>query len=41
MFGDVEAIIYSQISTTKEGVRITEDVIFDSVVMTLAIDSVI
>lgn len=40
VFGDVEAIIYSQISTTKEGVRISEDVIFDSVVMTLAIDSV-
>lgn len=40
VFGDVEAIIYSQISTAKEGVRITEDVVFDSVVMTLAIDSV-
>lgn len=40
VFGDVEAILYSQISTSKEGVRITDDVIFDSVVMTLVIDSV-
>ena len=40
LFGKVQAVIYSQISTSNEGVRISNDVVFDSVVMTLVIDSV-
>ena len=39
-FGDVEAVLYSQISIPQDGVRITESVQIDSVVMTLVIDTV-
>lgn len=39
-FGDVEAILYSQISIPQDGVRITESVQIDSVVMTLVVDTV-
>lgn len=39
-FGKVRAVVYSQISAPKEGVRITDEVVFDSVVMTLVIDTV-
>ncbi|MBO4599281.1 MAG: DUF4270 family protein [Bacteroidales bacterium] len=39
-FGEVEAVLYSQISTPSDGVRITESVQIDSVVMTLVIDTV-
>lgn len=39
-FGNVTAVAYSQIAAPKEGVRITDDVIFDSVVMNLVIDTV-
>ena len=38
-FGDVEAVLYSQISIPQDGVRITESVQIDSVVMTLVIDT--
>lgn len=40
VFGTVHAIVYSQISAPKEGVRITDEVVFDSVVMTLVVDTV-
>lgn len=39
-FGSVEAVVYSQISTPAEGVRISDEVVIDSVVMTLVIDTV-
>ena len=39
-FGSVEAVLYSQISIPQDGVRITESVHIDSVVMTLVIDTV-
>lgn len=39
-FGDVEAVLYSQISIPQDGVRIAESVQIDSVVMTLVIDTV-
>lgn len=39
-FGKVEAIVYSQIMAPKEGIRITDDVVFDSVVMNLVVDTV-
>ena len=39
-FGDVEAVLYSQISIPQDGARITESVQIDSVVMTLVIDTV-
>lgn len=38
-FGKVEAILYSQVNTPTDGVRITDDVQIDSVVMTLVIDT--
>lgn len=40
VFGNVRAVSYSQIAAPKEGVRISDDVVFDSVVMTLVIDTV-
>ena len=39
-FGDVEAVLYSQITIPEDGVRITQSVQIDSVVMTLVIDTV-
>ena len=39
-FGDVEAVLYSQITIPQDGVRITQSVQIDSVVMTLVIDTV-
>lgn len=39
-FGKVEAVAYSQIAAPKEGIRITDDVVFDSVIMNLVIDTV-
>jgi len=39
-FGKMQAILYSQIAAPVNGVRITDSVIIDSVVMTLAIDTV-
>ena len=39
-FGDVDAVLYSQITIPQDGVRITESVQIDSVVMTLVIDTV-
>ncbi len=39
-FGDVEAVLYSQITIPQDGVRITDEVQIDSVVMTLVIDTV-
>ena len=39
-FGEVEAVIYSQINTPTDGVRIAQSVTIDSVVMTLVIDTV-
>lgn len=39
-FGNVTAVAYSQIAAPKEGVRIADEVVFDSVVMTLVIDTV-
>ena len=38
-FGSMKAIVYSQIVAPSEGVRITDDVIIDSVVMTLVVDT--
>lgn len=40
VFGSVSTIVYSQIGAPKEGVNITDEVIVDSVVMTLVIDTV-
>ena len=39
-FGSVTAVLYSQISTPEYGVRITDSVQIDSVVMTLVVDTV-
>lgn len=38
-FGRVEAVLYSQISVPQDGVRITQSVQIDSVVMTLVVDT--
>lgn len=40
IFGSMKAIVYSQFGAPTSGVNITDDVIFDSVVMTLVIDTV-
>lgn len=39
VFGSVTACMYTQICTPKDGVRIPDSIIFDSVVMTLVIDT--
>jgi len=39
-FGSLKAILYSQIAAPSEGVKITDQVIIDSVIMTLVIDTV-
>ena len=39
-FGSVEAVFYTQVTTPSDGVRITDQVHIDSVVMTLVIDTV-
>jgi hypothetical protein len=39
-FGSVEAVLYSQITIPQDGVRISESVQIDSVVLTLVIDTV-
>lgn len=38
-FGSVSAVLYTQVATSKDGVRIPDSIIFDSVVMTLVIDT--
>lgn len=40
IFGSVEAVFYSQVSTPSDGVRITDAVQIDSVVLTLVIDTI-
>jgi len=39
-FGKMQAILYSQVAAPSNGVRITDSVMIDSVVMTLVIDTV-
>lgn len=39
-FGKMKAVLYSQIAAPSEGVRITDEVVIDSVVMTLVVDTV-
>ena len=39
-FGSVEAVLYSQVTTPTDGVRITDEVQIDSVVMTLVVDTI-
>jgi len=39
-FGSMRAILYSQVATPSSGVKLSDAVIFDSVVMTLVIDTV-
>ena len=41
IFGSVEAVFYSQVSTPSDGVRITDAVQIDSVVLTLVIDTIL
>ncbi len=40
VFGDMQAILYSQIAAPSEGINISDAVIIDSVVMTLVVDTV-